>query len=114
MSVQVDFTLPMPSAGTLQVSLQPPTTISGWSIKFDLMYRFGSPQPIISKYLASGYTGVSGITLVDGVKGIFNVSLYPLEVSGLDPQNLAYQTYRTDSGAQTAINGGFRLAGAPF
>ena len=114
MSLWIDFALPLHANGTLQVQMAPPAPISGWSIRFDLVYRFGSPQPIISKYLASGYTtGQSGCTLVDGSIGIFQISQNPSEVSGLNDGNYAYRAYRTDSGSVTDITAGFRLCN-PF
>lgn len=114
MAVWIDFALPLHSNGTLQIQLTPPGPISGWSVEFDLMYRFGSLQPIVSKYLASGYTtGQSGGTLVDGSIGIFQVSLVPAEVSGINDGNLAYRVYRTDSGSVSDVTAGFRLCN-PF
>lgn len=114
MTVQIDFALPLFCNGTLQIQLAPPAPISGASIQFDLLYRFGSPQPIVSKYTSSGYSNnESGIKFVDGSVGIFQVALTPAEVSGLDFGNLAYRTYRTDSGNATSYTAGFRLAN-PF
>ena len=113
-AVWIDFPLPLHSDGTLQVNMVPPAPISGWSIQFDLMYRFNSPQPIVSKYLASGYTAdQSGCTLVDGSIGIFQIALHPPEVSGLNDGNFAYRVFRTDSGSATDVTAGFRLAN-PF
>lgn len=112
MSDQVDFQLPEQQNGNLQIVLSPPTSISGWTIQTDLMYRFNSPQPILSLYLASGYTsGQSGCTIVDGVQGIFNVSYSGSQVSGLSQSTnvLCYKSFRTDSGAPTPLVGGYRL-----
>lgn len=108
----IDYPLPSYANGTLQVALAPPTSISGWAVRWDLMYRFNSPQPIISRYLASGYSnGESGITLVDGANGIFNIANNPGDVSGLTDGVLVYRTVRTDAGVETPLNGGGRLMG---
>ena len=112
MSLQTSFIMPERQTATIQISLSPALPISGWTIQWDLMYRFKSPNPIVSKYLASGYTnGESGCTLVDGSQGSFDVHLYPAEISGIAQGTmiLCYQSYRIDSGYQTPINGGFRI-----
>ena len=112
MSQSFDFSLPEYQSALVQISLAPPTSISGWTIQLDLMYRFNSAQPIVSKYLASGYTtGQSGITLVNGAAGIFNVSFNQPEISGASTQTnvLGHLTHRTDSGFLTPLVGGYRL-----
>lgn len=116
MAAQFTFSLPASQDGTIQIQIQPPVSISGWTIRWDLMYRLGSQNPIISKYLASGFTsGQSGISLFNGANGIFNVSLFAAEISGVDQGTnvLAHQTWRINSGFQTPVVGGFRLL-APF
>jgi len=89
--------------------MSPPTGISGWTLQFDLMKRFGTTTPVISRYCASGYNNSSGINVIDGMQGIFSVDLHPSDVSGIDPSNLAYQVRRTDSGSATGISEGFRI-----
>lgn len=116
MSESSDFILPEQQNANMQIVLAAPTSISGWSVQLDLLYRFFSPQPIVSLFLASGYSnGESGITLVDGPKGIFNASFTPIQISGISlfTQVLAYQTWRTDTGDKTPLNGGYRLL-TPF
>lgn len=112
MANTLNYILPEQQNAGIQIGLEPPTSISGWSISVDLMYRMASPQPIVTLYLASGYShGESGITLVDGSVGIFNAAYGPTQVSGLSLQTnvLAYKSYRTDTGVKTPLNGGFRL-----
>ena len=112
MTPSFNFSLPELQNASVQVTLAPATSISGWSIEFDLMWRQNSPQPLVSKYMASGFsTGQSGITLVDGVNGVFSVAFVPAEISGVSLQTgtLAFRTYRTDSGNVTPINGGYRI-----
>lgn len=114
MTVETNFNLPRWANGTLQVTLAPPAPVSGQNIQFDLMYRLNSPQPIVSKYLASGYSnGQSGVTLIDGAVGVFQIALNPLEMSGLDDGNYAYLVARRDSGNVSPITAGWRLCN-PF
>lgn len=116
MAPQANFTLPASQDGLVQISLAPPTSISGWTIQWDLMYQMGSLSPIVSKFMSSGFTsGQSGITLVHGDKGVFNVQLFASEISGvsLGTGVLAHNSHRIDSGFATPINAGFRLL-APF
>lgn len=112
MAAQADFSLPEAQTALVQIALAPPTSISGWTIKHDIMWRYNSPQPIISFYLASGYTsGQSGCTLVNGSLGIFGVQYNQIPISG-DSQYtnvLLHQSYRIDSGYSTPIAVGFRL-----
>lgn len=109
MSVQINFPLPYSSDGILQVALASPTSISGWTIQWDLMFRPNSPQPIISRFLSSGYSaGQSGITLVDGTRGVFNVAMKASDLSGQEPGNYAFRTHRVD--IPSDINLGWRLA----
>jgi hypothetical protein len=112
MPQQLNFILPEQQTANINIGLTPPTSISGWTIQFDLMYRPGSPQPIISLFLASGYAnGQSGITLVNGSTGVVSLNLNPSQVSGIGQfhEILYYQSYRTDSGFPTPLNNGFRL-----
>lgn len=112
MSANFNFPLPASQDAVLQIQIQPPVSISGWTIRWDLLYRLGSPSPIVSKYLASGYTsGQSGISLFNGQQGSFNVSLFASEISGvaLTTNVLAHQTWRVDSGLQTPVSYGYRV-----
>lgn len=112
MPVDVDFQLNLPEAGTLAFSLLEPTPVGGWSIQFTLWRRFGMPQSsgLVTKSVASGFNNVSGINITNSGTGALNVSFFPGEVSGLNPGAYAYQIARTDSGFQTELSKGFRLA----
>lgn len=108
-SVQIDFSLAPNEDGTIQVNLQPPTPIGGWSLRFDMWKRFGSDTPIISKFAASGFNGVSGITIVDSGQGVLQVQLFNPEMSGQDFGAYAYRIARTSSGFVTNTTEGYRL-----
>lgn len=111
MTVQLDYSLPLHSDGTIQINLIPATSISGWTLQHDLMYRLNSPQPIISKFMSSGFTNnQSGMKLIDGINGVFQVQMFASEVSGFLDGNYAYRVHRTDSGNASDNTAGFRLA----
>ena len=93
--------------GTITVPMNPPLSISGMTLQFDLMHRNGG-QPIVSRYLASGYSaGQSGMTLVRGDIGIFSVQLTAADTSGLSCKNFAFRIRRTDGGLNTRLSEGF-------
>lgn len=109
MPVYADFPLGLSEFGVVAFSLQNPTPISGWSVQFDLARRPGG-VPFFSAYLASGFDGVSGITLVNGAIGTFTVDLPPSIMSGRDPGNFGYKIHRSNSGFQTDLTLGYRVA----
>lgn len=112
MSVPFDFSLPWYQDAIIQFQLSPATSISGWGIRLDLMYRFNSSNPIISKYLSSGFTsGQSGMSLWNGATGVFNTSFNSSDISGVNQSTdvLAYLVERTDSGYVTPLVAGYRL-----
>ena len=113
MPVKIDFHLPRSSQGNLTVALSPPTSIDGWSIQFQMVKRQGSTSGIITKSMASGFNGVSGMEVANTGQGIFTVSFNPAEVSGLDPGNYAYTVQRLGSGFQTCLAEGFRIMDYP-
>ena len=105
----IDFTLGRSEKGTLVATTNPPTPIGGWSLAFQMTKRQGGTTAIISKSMASGYYGVSGMSVVDSGAGTYNVQFFPAEVSGKDPGAYAYNVSRTDSGYQTTLVFGSRL-----
>jgi len=111
MSVPVNFSLPEQQAATIQIGIVPVVNIDGWTIRWDQLFRFNSPQPLFSLWTSSGYTnGESGITMTNAANGVFSVSLFPSQVSGVSQETavLAHQSWRINSGVQTPINGGYR------
>lgn len=112
MSVQVDFTLSRVEVGTLDIPLEPPTAVGGWTIEYQMWRRQGATgTPLSLKSIASGYDAVSGITMINSGQGMFRVSLAPADVSGMSPGNYYYQIIRTDSGQQTLLTQGYRMMG---
>ncbi len=104
-----DFSLARYSDGQITISIAPPTAIGGWAIQFDLTKRFGSDDPIVSKYVGSGTNATSGITITNSGLGILSVRMSPFEVSGMDPGNIAYRLLRTDSGFHSELVVGYRI-----
>lgn len=108
MPVLVDFVLYTAEDGTLGVAMSPPTPVGGWTLQFTMTRRLGG-TPIITKSVASGFNGASGITVVNSGAGQFNVALHPADVSGVDPGAYWYQVQRLDSGFATCVSEGSRL-----
>lgn len=95
--------------GSLAVSMTPPQPVGGWDIQFRVTKRFGGESGLIVKSCASGFAGVSGITIAASGEGDFTIRLNSLDTSGLSYGNYAYQTMRRNSGAFQVINEGYLL-----
>jgi hypothetical protein len=109
MSCIVDFAQVKFSDGAFVVVLKDPTPVGDWEVEFTLSKRFGDPSPFIRKSSASGYNGVSGVTVTSSGNGQWSIPLYNSEVSGKDPGNYAYVFGRTTSGVRTELSKGFRI-----
>lgn len=96
------------SDGLLNIELQPPTAIGGWSIQFQVSDRFDSMSGSIIKSCASGYGGgQSGITVTNSGQGQFQTRIYAGETSGWNPGLYAMAATRTDSGFVTPLSKGW-------
>lgn len=95
--------------GFLTIPLSPPVAIGAWSILFEMTKREDG-TPIITKSVASGFNGQSGITVTNSGNGTFFISLFHGEMSGLDQGAYAYRVTRTDSGSHSTLAQGYRLA----
>jgi len=109
MPVTSDFRLDLSSDGVVTLQLAPPNAIGGWSLQFILSKAFGGTAQV-TKSMASGYYNVSGMNIVNSGQGILSITFHPAEVSGLDQGNYAYQISRLDSGYQSDLADGFRIA----
>lgn len=109
MPVQVSFSLARYEDGTLTVGLAPPTAVGGWNVQFQVTKFFGGVSGLITKSVASGYSVVSGVTVVNSGKGVFSVKIGTQDTSGLDPGTYAMQFQRLDSGFRTVLSEGFFL-----
>lgn len=107
--LQMDFSMAPREDGTLAVSMTPPVGISGWSLQFLLQKNFGGISGLIVKSAASGFNNVSGINILDGVQGQFNVKINSVDTSGFSSQNYAYTIARLDSGFVTTLVEGYLL-----
>ena len=105
--VLVDFQHVRMDDGILTVSMAPPVAVDGWSIRFEVFKHFGGVSGMMLKSYASGYNGVSGITITNSGQGVFNVRLNQVDTSGLEYGNYACQITRMNSGARTVIDEGF-------
>lgn len=88
--------------------MTPPTPIGGWSLQYIQSFR-PDGDPFIVKNMASGYYGVSGMSIINSGAGIMQVQLGPPEMSGYDPGAYFWRITRLDSGFVTDIGQGYRL-----
>jgi hypothetical protein len=108
MGIKADWTIGKYEDGVLNIELQPPTAIGGWLINWSLYKRYGSPSSGIAiRSAASGYNGVSGVTVTDSGAGRFSVTFWGSDTSGLDAGNYVHSAVRMDSGFRTNIVDGF-------
>lgn len=109
-----DFTLARYEDGVLTISLQPPTAIGGWDVRFRVTHRFGggqvSGEAYVNKSVASGFNGASGITITSSGQGVMNVRLNSIDSSGIPhPGAHAYTLERHNSGFRTVLKDGWFL-----
>ena len=94
--------------GTVNLSLNPATNISGWTIAFTISKRFGSDSPLYSAGVASGFNGVSGMRVTNGPLGQLTTPIPAHFASGnIEFGNYAMLYKRVDSGAMTDLALGF-------
>lgn len=79
---------------TITVTMNPATSLSGWTLSFTTTEDQGSA--LITK------TTSSGITVTDATNGIFTVTLAAADTSAL-PGSYGYRIRRTDSGQNTLL-----------
>lgn len=94
--------------GTFTIPLSPPTAIGGWSLEFVQTKRFGG-DPIFTLSCASGFSGVSGLAVVNSGQGILQATIPSAPVSGLDAGTYTFTLFRTDSGTRTVLAVGQRV-----
>jgi hypothetical protein len=102
-----DFQLLKYEDGALVINMAPPIPIGGWTLQFAATRRFGSTSGLIVKNSASGYNGVSGITVMNSGQGQFQIAIYESDTSGLLPGNYAYTVQRQDSGEASVLAQGY-------
>lgn len=104
------FSLVPNNDGIITVSLEPPTSIGGTILQFQVLKYFNGNSGLITKTCASGYGGgQSGITITNSGQGILNVSIHAGDTSGLDDGAYAYNLSRLSSGLQTCLSQGYVL-----
>ena len=110
MPIFTDVPLTKFEDGLLQVTLNPPTSISGWVMKFSCTKRFGSDTELWQRHASSGfYAGQSGITVNNTDQGVFTVNLREADTSGLVYGNYAVKCERLMSGCRSTLTEGFLL-----
>lgn len=109
MSIKADFNLCISEDATLTIEMAPPTPIGAWAIHFQCTVRPGGTSGLIDAYVASGYNGASGITILNSGAGIFNVFIPGASTSGFDEGDYYYQARRTTSGQNTVLSEGYMV-----
>jgi hypothetical protein len=109
MPVLVDFSLARGEDAVLNVSMAPPVDVGGWDIRFEVAKRFGSYSGFVTKSVASGFNGASGITVVNSGQGIFGVRLNTPDTNDREFGNYAYAITRYTSGSRTVLTEGYVL-----
>jgi hypothetical protein len=107
MATLQDFSIDRGEDATVRIVLSPPTAIGGWHIRFLATRRFGSLSGIFSRECASGYNGVSGVTVINSGTGVFDVRIDSVDTSGRSFANIVHCTKRLDSGHVTPLVEGF-------
>lgn len=108
MPVYTDLQMVKFEDGTFVVSLAPPAPIGGFSLRWQIMKRFGSTSGLVVKSAASGYgNNVSGINVTNSGAGVMQITLNSSDTSGLDYGNYVHALERLDSGSRTVISEGF-------
>ncbi len=107
MAIPINFSLIRGEDAILNVNLNPPTPIGGWNLQFRVNKRFGSCSGLIFKNSASGFNGVSGITITNSGQGMFQIGINSVDTSGFQFGNYSFSTTRLDSGNVTVLNTGF-------
>lgn len=111
MAVLVDFTLLRQEDAVLNVSMSPPVAVGGWDIRFQMAKRFGAESGLVTKSVASGFNGQSGITVVNSGQGVFSVRMNSPNTSGREFGNYAFAITRFTSGSQTVLTEGYVMLG---
>ena len=103
MAALVDFSLARQEDGSLNIAMAPSVNISGWSLQFTLLKSFGGISGIVIGSCASGFNGVSGISVINGLQGNFTCTIGSQFTSGLGWGAYAYDIQRLDSGFRTVL-----------
>lgn len=108
MATYQDFALERSSKGTITLVMTPPVAVGGWDVRFTMSKR-ADGSGLVVKSTSSGFSGTSGIEVVNSGLGQFNITLRPNEVSGLPPGNYAFTLERYTSGFETVLTKGYRM-----
>ncbi len=104
MPVIIDFVIDQGDDESIVLDLVPPTPIGGIGYTFQVGKRFGWASGLITKSVASGFDGASGITILDSGAGRMRIDIDPIDTSGFQFGNYAYQIWR-ESPRQVATQG---------
>lgn len=109
MPIIADYTIVRGEDGAINLDMTPPTAIGGWDVRFYCTKRFGGVSGLITKSVASGYNGASGITVTNSGQGQMRINLNSADTSGLDIGNYSYKVERLNSGFVSCLSQGYML-----
>ena len=82
------------------------TAIGGWNIQLSLFTHFGG-SGLLQKVTASGFNGVSGVTITSSGLGTYTARMNSVESSGLAYGAYPYVVERLTSGSRTVLQQGY-------
>ena len=107
MAVLVDYSVDKLSDTSILLEMQPPVPVGGWTVVHTVTKRLGGLSGLIVLSCASGFSGVSGITVSDSGAGRFTLSYQSVYTSGWLPGVYTHATERVMSGQRSTLSKGF-------
>ncbi len=110
MAVIVDFSIAKSQDTDLVITLAPPAAIGGLDFLHLVFKRAGGEgSGLLSKSMASGFHGVSGMEIQNSGQGIMRITYNAVDTSGWETGNYWHQTFLTSSGEMTPVANGYIL-----
>ncbi len=110
MPVLADFNSITGEHSSINMSLNSPTSVSGWTIRYRETKYFGGSSGFAEAHVASGFNAVSGIEVTNGPLGHLTITLRAGDTSGR-VGSYPYRIERLDSGFQSVLTEGYRVIG---
>lgn len=108
MPIQQDFQASYWSENNVTLALNPPAPVSGLAITFSCTRRAGGDDVVLLKSCASGFNGVSGITVTNGQQGVMDIRINPAaDISGTAVGNYVWQARIVTSGLAVTLGDGY-------
>lgn len=109
MPIYTDFPVRRGTDMSITLSITPPASIAGDSFHFEVTRVPDGSSGLINKWLSSGLSAASGITITQSGQGMVSIALVPRDTSGWDIGPYAFKYKRTSSGRETVATEGYLL-----